>query len=125
MTEYFPIRTQTDIDHFLDRANGLHDGYLIGVDYAHNGHTCGNPHYIDPDRAELRLRYLVTSIYDAVVELVFTGPLRWQLRDEGWDIIDTALSFEPNGSIRWADDDSTEPGSYVIAKAMKWRFLEP
>lgn len=125
---YHTIDSQSDIDLFLDRTNGLHDAYLIGVQYAHNGHTGGNPSYIDPDRAELRLRWLVTSIYDRIVELVFTAPLQWQLRDQGFDITDTAVSFTDNGFVVWADDFSTDPevresGSYVIAKAMKWRFL--
>ena len=125
---YHTIDSQSDIDLFLDRTNGLHDAYLIGVQYAHNGHTGGNPSYIDPDRAELRLRWLVTSIYDRIVELVFTAPLQWQLRDQGFDITDTAVSFTDNGFVVWADDFSTDPevresGSYIIAKAMKWRFL--
>ena len=125
---YHTIDSQSDIDLFLDRTNGLHDAYLIGVQYAHNGHTGGNPSYIDLDRAELRLRWLVTSIYDRIVELVFTAPLQWQLRDQGFDITDTAVSFTDNGFVVWADDFSTDPevresGSYVIAKAMKWRFL--
>ena len=42
---YHTINSQSDIDLFLDRTNGLHDAYLIGVDYVHNGHTCGNPHW--------------------------------------------------------------------------------
>ena len=125
---YHTIDSQSDIDLFLDRTNGLHDAYLIGVQYAHNGHTSGNPSNIDPDRAELRLCWLVTSIYDRIVELVFTAPLQWQLRDQGFDITDTAVSFTDNGFVVWADDFSTDPkvresGSYVIAKAMKWRFL--
>ena len=125
---YHTIDSQSDIDLFLDRTNDLHDAYLIGVQYAHNGHTGGNPSYIDPDRAELRLRWLVTSIYDRIVELVFTAPLQWQLRDQGFDITDTAVSFTDKGFVVWADDISTDPkvlesGSYVIAKAMKWRFL--
>lgn len=125
---YTPIRTQADVSHFLDCTNGLHDAYLIGVDYVHSGHTCGNPHYIDPDRSELRLRYLVTSIYDKTVELVFTAPYAWQLRDSGFDITDTAVSFDEKGRIIWADDSSTEPalresGSYVIAQTMSWRFV--
>ena len=125
---YHTIDSQSDIDLFLDRTNDLHDAYLIGVQYAHNGHTGGNPSYIDPDRAELRLRWLVTSIYDRIVELVFTAPLQWQLRDQGFDITDTAVSFTDNGFVVWADDFSTDPevresGSYIIAKAMKWRFL--
>lgn len=70
----------------------------------------------------------MTSIYDRIVELVFTAPLQWQLRDQGFDITDTAVSFTDKGFVVWADDISTDPkvlesGSYVIAKAMKWRFL--
>ena len=61
---YHPIVSQSDIDLFLDRSNGLHDACLIGVDYVHNGISGGNPCYIDPEKAELRLRWLVTSIYN-------------------------------------------------------------
>ena len=125
---YHPIHAQSDIDLFLDRTNGLHDAYLIGVDYAHNGISGGNPCYIDPDKAELRLRWLVTSIYDKTVELVFTAPLEWQLKEWGYDITNTAVSLTDKGFVIWADLDSTAPefreqGSYVIAQAMKWRFL--
>ena len=125
---YHTIHSQSDIDLFLDCTNGLHDAYLIGVDYVHNGHTCGNPHYIDPDMAELRLRWLVTSIYDKTVELVFTAPLEWQIKEWGYDITNTAVSLTDKGFVIWADLDSTAPeyreqGSYVIAQAMKWRFL--
>ena len=125
---YHPIHAQSDIDLFLDRTNGLHDAYLIGVDYVHNGHTCGNPCYFDVDKAELRLRWLVTSIYDKTVELVFTAPLEWQIKEWGYDITNTAVSLTDKGFVIWADLDSTAPefreqGSYVIAQAMKWRFL--
>ena len=125
---YHPIHAQSDIDLFLDRTNGLHDAYLIGVDYAHNGISGGNPRYIDPDKAELHLRWLVTSIYDKTVELVFTAPLQWQIKEWGYDITNTAVSLTDKGFVIWADLDSTAPefreqGSYVIAKSMKWRFL--
>ena len=127
---YHTINSQSDIDLFLDRTNGLHDAYLIGVDYVHNGISGGNPCYFDPDKAELRLRWLVTSIYDKTVELVFATPYEWQLKDleSGWDITDTAVSFTETGLVIWADDFSTAPeyreqGSYVIVTSMKWRFL--
>ena len=125
---YHTINSQSDIDLFLDCTNGRHDADLSGVDYVHNGHTCGNPHYIDPDMAELRLRWLVTSIYDKTVELVFTAPLEWQIKEWGYDITNTAVSLTDKGFVIWADLDSTAPefreqGSYVIAQAMKWRFL--
>ena len=125
---YHTINSQTDIDLFLDRTNSLHDAYLIGVDYVHNGISGGNPCYFDVDKAELRLRWLVTSIYDKTVELVFTAPLEWQLKNCCYDITDTAVSITESGLVIWADDFSTAPEyrgqySYVIAKSMKWRFL--
>ena len=58
------------------------------------------------------------------MELVFTAPLEWQLKDCGYDITDTAVSFTDKGFVLWTDDpDFRESGSYVIAQAMKWRFL--
>ena len=122
---FHPITCSRDIDQFLDRTNGLHDAHLIGVQYAHDGISGGNPCFIDPDRAQLRLRCLVTSIYDAVVELVFSAPYEWQLRDNGFDITDTSLSFDEKGRIIWTDDSdpALRDGSWVIASAMKWRFL--
>jgi hypothetical protein len=125
---YHTINSQSDIDLFLDRTNSLHDAYLIGVDYIHNGISGGNPCYFDVDKAELRLRWLVTSIYDKTVELVFTAPLEWQIKEWGYDITNTAVSLTDKGFVIWADLDSTAPefreqSSYVIAQAMKWRFL--
>lgn len=74
------IETAEDIERFLDEVNGLHDAYLIGVEYVHKGHSANSP-WIDPTRTELRLRYLVTSIYDTVVELAFSYIDEWQIKD--------------------------------------------
>lgn len=130
MAEIFQtILTSKDIAYFLDKTNGLHDGYLIGVQYIHNGHTGGNPHRINPELSELSLRYMVTSIQDAIVEIVFSSLIEWQIKDYSFDITDTAVSFAENGAVIWADDCSTAPevrenGSYVIAEKMKWRFVD-
>lgn len=130
MAETFqPISTNKDIEYFLDKTNGLHDSYLIGVQYIHNGHTGGNPHWIDPKLSELRVRYMVTSIQDIIVELVFSSLIEWQIKDNSFDITDTAISIAENRNVIWADDCSTgvevrENGSYVIAEKMKWRFVD-
>lgn len=125
---FYTIETNEDIKFFLDNTNGLHDGHLIGVEYIHNGHTGGNPRFINPELTELRIRYMVTSIQNKVVELGFSALSEWQIRDNSFDITDTAVSICENGQIIWADDYSTEPdirevGSYVIAGKMKWCFL--
>lgn len=129
MSETFhAIETNKDIEFFLDGINGLHDGHLIGVKYVHNGHLGKNPHLINPELTELHIRYMVTSIQNKVVELVFSNLSEWQIRDNSFDITDTAVSLCENGQVIWADDYSTEPdireiGSYVIAEKMKWRFV--
>ena len=67
----------------------------------------------------------MTSIYDTVVELTFSGLLEWQIRDSGMDITDTAVSFTDKGFVRWTDDpEFSESSSYVIAQTMKWRFCQ-
>ena len=130
MAEAFQsISGKKDITHFLDKTNGLHDAYLIGVRYIHNGHTAGNPHVIDPALSELCIRYMVTSIQDAIVEMVFSSLLEWQIKDTSFDITDTSISILEDGTVIWSDDCSTAPedkecGSYVIARTMKWRFVE-
>ena len=127
-TKYSSIESKRDVDIFLDCTNGLHDGYIIGVQYEHYGYTGGNPHWINPTLSELKIRIMVTSICDAVVELVFQSLSEWQVRNNSFDITDTAISFTDNGNIIWADDYSTdqdvrENGSFVVAKKMKWRFV--
>ena len=128
-TVFQTIKTKKDIETFLDSVNGLHDGYVIGVQYEHKGHTFEKFHRIDPAFTELKMQILVTSIYNKIVELVFSSLVEWQINDnEFYEILDTAVSLEDNGTIVWADDCSTDPvdrkgGSYVVAKEMKWRFL--
>lgn len=116
------IHTKKDIDRFQDAVNGLHDGYLIGVEYVHRGISGGNPCWIDPEKTELRLRYLVTSIYDAVVELRFAGVRSFQLRENGNDVIECFADLEPSG-ILWRDDED-ESGSWVRAQEMSWKILK-
>ena len=122
------IMTDKDIEFFLEHTNSLHDAYLVGAEFSHNGHSGHNPHYTDPSLSQLRLRYLVTSIKSAVVELEFSALQEWQIKDDSYEITDTAVSFSENGNIIWADDCSTDAeiragGSYVIAENMKWRFI--
>ena len=88
----------------------------------------GNPKFINPELSELCVRYMVTSIQDAVVEIVFSSLIEWQIKDNSFDITDTSVFITENGTVIWTDDCSTETdiresGSYVIAKKMKWRFV--
>ena len=122
------IKTDKDIEFFLEHTNSLHDAYLVGVEFSHKGHTGRNPHYVDQRLSQLRLRYLVTSIKSTVVELEFSALQEWQIKDNSYEITDCSLSFDEKGNILWADDCSTAVeiragGSYVIAESMKWHFI--
>ena len=122
------IKTKEDIKNFLDKTNALHDGYIIGVQYTNEGITKSDYGYhFNPEQTKLIIQVLVTSIYDTIVELEFENLLEWQIKDNQWDITDTSIMFDENGSIIWLDDvyttaEEMKKGSYVIAKTMQWRI---
>ena len=125
---YYTIKTKADIDNFLEKTNALHDGYIVGVQYTNGGITKSNcAYHFNPEQTKLILQVLVTSIYDAIVEIEFENLLQWQIRDNQWDITDSSIIFDENGSIIWLDDvyttaEEMKKGSYVIAKTMQWRI---
>lgn len=124
------IKLCEDIKIFLDKTNSLHDGYIVGVQYVNDGISkLEHGHYFNPEQTKLILRILVTSIWDAVIEIEFENLLQWQIKDNQWDITDTSVMFDDHNSIVWSDDvytnmDEVKKGSYAIAKSMKWRILE-
>lgn len=119
---YQIIETQADIDRFLDAVNGLHDAHLIGAEYAHNGYSGGNPCWIDPEKTELRLRFLVTSIWDAIAELRFHGVREFRLREDGSDIIECHVELAGR-DILWCDDEGAAC-SLVRAGQMSWCLIQ-
>ena len=127
------IKHKRDIRNFLDKTNSLHDGYIIGVQYVNEAITKTDSvgRFIDPDNTKLILRILVTSMDDMVVEMEFDALSEWQIKDKVYqkEITDTEVFFM-DGMVAWADDFYDDPlefreGSYVIAKSMKWRIVEP
>ena len=124
------IKTKKDIENFLDKTNALHDGYIIGIQYANGGITkLDYGHHFNPEQTKLIIQVLVTSIFDTIVEIEFENLFEWQIRDNQWDITDSSIIFDENGSIIWLDDvytttEEMKKGSYVIAKTMKWRIRE-
>ncbi len=127
---YNYIKSREDIQYFLEKVNSLHDGYIIGVQYVNNGISkIEHGHYIEPERTKLVVRILVTSIWDAVVELEFENLLEWQIKDNQWDMTDTTVMFDEHNWIIWSDDvyintEELKKGSYAIAKSMGWRITE-
>ena len=125
-----PIKSEKDIEVFLDKTNSLHDGYVIGIQYFNHGiSSTGDEYRFNPDKTKLIIRILVTSICDTVVELEFENLLEWQIKDNQCDITDTAIVFNEQNWIVWTDDtyineDELKKGSYAIAKSMKWRIVE-
>lgn len=124
------IKTKENIKNFLDKTNALHDGYIIGVQYTNGGITkLDYGYHFNPEQTKLIIQVLVTSICDTVVEIEFENLLEWQIKDNQWDITDSSIMFDENGSIIWLDNvytnaEEMKKGSYVIAKTMKWRIKE-
>ena len=121
------IKTSADIQEFLEKTNSLHDGYILGVNYANTGIAkIPGGHSMDVEKTRLVLQILVTSIEDAVVEIVFETVWDWQITDPQLEILDTAVLFDKKQRIVWWDDEQAAEDlkhhSYVIAESMKWRF---
>lgn len=131
--EFYSIKSNEDIQFFLEKTNSLHDGYIVGVQYTNDVRTNvdENGDFINPEATKLMIRILVTSIWDTVVEIEFENLWEWQLLNDPYFsvILDTSVSFNDKGYIIWADDlwekrDDLEGCSYAIAKSMKWRIVE-
>ena len=127
---YYEIKTKKDIQFFLNKSNSLHDGYIINVQYTNNGISIdGDTYCFNPEQTKLILQILVTSICDTIIEIEFENLKEWQIKDNQFDMTDTSVIFDKDDWILWSDDvyiDANElkKGSYVIAKTMKWRFVE-
>ena len=66
------IKTTSDVQTFLEKTNYLHDGYIIDVRYTHMGISkTESGHYVEPYKTKLILQILVTSMWDAVVEIEY------------------------------------------------------
>lgn len=131
--EFYSIKSNEDIQFFLEKTNSLHDGYIVGVQYTNDAMTNvdENGDFINPEATKLMIRILVTSIWDTVVEIEFENLLEWQLLNDTYFsvILDTSVSFNDKGYIIWADDlwekrDDLGGRSYAIGKSMKWRIVK-
>ena len=127
---YHEIKSNEDIAYFLEKTNSLHDGYIIGVQYAHDGISkISGGHSFDYKQKTLVIKILVTSLWDTVVELEFRGVFEWQIKDWNSDMTDTAILFNGQNGILWVDDlyidmEDAQKGSYVSADSMRWRIVE-
>ena len=128
MTEYREIKTEADAEAFIKETNGLHDGYVIDLQYKNDGIEIVDGGYdFYTDRSELRMKVLVTSIMDTIVEMIFSGVDEWRVCSGTQDILDSYISFPSDETIIWADSDS-DYEEYapcrVMARSMRWRKIE-
>ena len=127
------IKTENDIQNFIDKTNSLHDGYIVGVQYTNDVITNvdENGYFTKPDASKLILKILVTSISNTIVEIEFESLREWQLSNDAYFsmILDATVSFDDGGYITWSDSakenqDNFEGCSYVTAKSMRWRIIK-
>ena len=129
---YTSILTPEDAKSFVEAVNSLHDGEITAISYQFNGITKlpEGGHMHAPDMTEMRITVLVTSIWDSVVELVFEALDYWQLGGYGGSCIyDILVDFNGQGDVVWTTGYATEmdvmqDADFVVARRMKWRFVE-
>lgn len=130
--QIYAIRTQEDIETFLKESNGLHDGYVTSVHYDNEKvyvRLEDGWSFISPYDGEIRIRVMVTSMCDTVIELIFKGVSDWQMKQRSYDIFGSSLAILEDGQVVWTDMPGTdketrEQRSFVIARSMEYRFLE-
>ena len=130
--QIYAIRTQEDIVTFLNESNYLHDGYVQSVHYDDLGYERleNGSSRVYADRGELKIRVIITSLCDTVIELIFRRVTKWQIQCGPMNcIFGISVAFSDNGQIVWADGPSTDEktrqrGSYIVAGSMKYRFCE-
>ena len=131
MQNYYAIKSQKDIDTFIEQSNGLHDGYVLSVQFHRSGIRRLDDGTLEfrPGDSELTIRIMITSIWDTVIELHFSDVIEWQVADSEWEILGTSVSFFQSGLTVWTDGYTTDEatrrdGSYVVAGLMEYRFCE-
>ena len=129
MEKYNYIKNKDGAELFLQKTNGLHDGYIVGFDYVNNGIEARNGGIsVCSEKSELTLRILITSLEEnPTVEIVFKGISGWQIRNGTSYVFGSTIGFD-EGAVIWTDAHSFErevirENSFVKASAMYWRFL--
>lgn len=127
---FHEIKTQKDIEQFLEQSKALQDGDLIDVHYVHNDlrkDSCGGEYYFGSGQTKLSFRILVENM---IVEIEFEDVWTWHIKDPECEIVESTVIINENNHIVWSDHpytsiDARKEGSYVIANSMKWRIAEP
>lgn len=123
------IKSKQDINNFLKETRGLHDGYIVDVQYKHSGiKRIDNCLHFHPDKTKLTLKIFAASIFDKIVEIEFENLLDWQIKSGNDYIYEACISIEL-GYIVWSSDACASAPrlkdcSYVIASSMKWRIVD-
>ena len=129
--DYHVIKSTADVKELQAVSNGLHDGYILHVEYCNNGISACNHHLsFDYSKKALRLHILVTSLPEhPTFEIFFQNILEWQVNEYQFsNMIGFSVLFLDNGMIMWADGissnmDDLKSGSYVIADTIQYRQL--
>jgi len=127
--KYTEIKTNEDVATLFRVSNGMHDGHVVSVEYK-NKAALGNIY--DYSKISLRLRILVSSVKDMIVELLFDTVYDYRIVDSisGCDILGFSLSLDEYGNVTFTDDlfspdfEDSPNVSYVKAKHLCWRVLE-
>ena len=128
--EYISVKTPAEIKTFYEKTNSLHDGHVISVNYSNSGISRNSDGCLvdEPYKNELVIKVMVTSLWDRIVELKFTGVLEYQLKEYYTSYIYSAdINVDDHGFVIWSDEPwkTCDPSkmSFVKAINLEWRIL--
>lgn len=114
------IARKEDEVRFIEETNGLHDAYLIGVDYHPHIRTNCDLTTMSSEGSYLTLRYLVTSLSDlCIVDLKFEGVMNWKI--SAGEITGYSLSYH---GIFIDFSDLRADGTKLTALAVYWEIVD-
>ncbi len=127
--KYFEIKTEADIQSFMEETSGLHDGHIISIAYTNDGVKFdGNRTVFDFTQTKLVLKIIRNDGLDGdVTEVVFENIYDWHMVSGGGELFGCNIKLD--GSMICFTDSpgfekqQLERSTYVMAFKMCWRKL--
>lgn len=124
---YNIIKTNEDVRLLEESSNGLHDGRIVSIDFQNRGINRTGEYSIayEHDKVEMKLRILVTSAFDKIIELYFKGVHQYRLDSYPFDdIFGFSIEFDKRGYVTWRDSlPGDSLANFVHAREMSWRIV--
>ncbi len=124
---YNIIKTNEDVRLLEESSNGLHDGIIVSIDFQNRGINRTGEYSMayEHDKVDMKLRIMVTSDFDKIVELYFKEVHQYRLDSHPFDeIFWFSIEFDTFGNVTWRDSlPGDSSANFVYAREMSWRIV--